>query len=110
MSPSTFDLVEESPTVRQVRNDSDSEEEDFEIHLPKYNPADFTEENARYITGEVMINVHSTGLVLKVLIKTLREMITLLNTIIEKDKLVTFQLIRKFILLVINFNNLELTM
>ena len=57
-----------------------------------------------------MIKVSASGLVMHVVVKTLQEIVSQLNIILQKDKLVTFDPIRKFILLKLHFSSLELVL
>ena len=65
-------------------------------------------EVTKYRNGEEQINVSATALVFMTVVKTLREMIEQLQLILQKDKLITFVHIRRFILLELHFSSLEL--
>ena len=68
----------------------------------------FTGINGKFRSGEEKINVAATALVLMAVVKTLREMIEQLQLILQKDKLITFVHIRRFILLELHFASLEI--
>ena len=84
------------------------EEEDYVIDMLKYDREMFSEINVKYRNGEELINVSATALVFMTVVKTLREMIEQLQLILQKDKLITFVHIRRFILLELHFSSLEL--
>ena len=64
--------------------------------------------NAEYISGSKKINIQGTALIFQVIIKTLKDIIEQMNTILSKDKLITFPHIRKFILSQLAFAQIEI--
>ena len=71
--------------------------------MPAFNKDEYAEEANLYKTGQKRINIAATGVVMMVIVKTLRDIIEQLNSIINKDRLVPFSLIRKFILSQLHF-------
>ena len=90
--------------------DGESEDDDFDLHIPKYDRNNFEEINAQYISGKKLINVHATSLIFHVVVKTLKDIIEQMNTILNKDKLITFPHIRKFILSQLIFAQIEIAL
>lgn len=87
----------EYPTPRQAHVEDADEE--YKIQFPTYDAAAFNEIDAKYRSGEKLINVSASGCVMKVVVKTMQDIVEQLNTILQLDKMVTFDPIRKFILL-----------
>ena len=82
-------------------NGEDSDQ--IQIEMPTFNKDEYAEEANMYKTGQKRINVTATGACMMVIVKTLRDIIEQLNSIINKDRLVPFSLIRKFILSQLHF-------
>ena len=76
--------------------------------MPTYDREDFLEINRHYISGSKRINITATSLVFGVVVKVLKDIIEQLNTILSKDKLITFPHVRKFILSQLCLQQLEL--
>lgn len=70
--------------------------------------AEFESVDALYRSGAKLINISATGCVMKVVVKTMQEIVAQLNTILQIDKMITFDPIRKFILLQLHFCSLEI--
>ena len=75
--------------------------------MPVYDKAEFAEVAHLYRTGQKRLNVTATSTTMAVIVKTLRDIIEQLNTIISKERLVPFSLIRKFILSQLHFQMAE---
>ena len=70
----------------------------------------FTAVNLEYISGEKKINIHATAVIFQSVIRVMRGVIEDLNTIVNKDKMITFTHIRKFILGQLSLQNLEISL
>ena len=83
------------------------EEEDFEIRIQTYNKNDVREIKEKFLTGQSQINSIAACQIFQVIVKTLKDLIEVLNTIMANNKIVTFQLIRVFILKTLHFSGCE---
>ena len=99
-----FDVVEREQVAEPG---AAGDEERFEVKFAQFVKEDFAEVTQLYTSGAKRINVSATGCVLMVLLKTLRDIIEQINTIINKDALVQFKIVRKFILSQLHFLNAE---
>jgi len=80
-----FDVVERDQVAEPG---AAGDEERFEVKFAQFVKEDFAEVTQLYTSGAKRINVSATGCVLMVLLKTLRDIIEQINTIINKDALV----------------------
>lgn len=50
-------------SVEAAHGDDESEDDDFDLHMPTYERESFEQINAEYISGRKKINIHATSLV-----------------------------------------------
>ena len=57
------------------------------MHIPVFCSDDFKDHNRLYMSGAKPINIHATGSIMAVVVGTLKDIISELNIIINKEKL-----------------------
>ena len=108
LSIDDFEQIEERKSDEDNQRDNDESDDDYDLQMPTYDREDFLEINRHYISGSKRINITATSLVFGVVVKVLKDIIEQLNTILSKDKLITFPHVRKFILSQLCLQQLEL--
>jgi hypothetical protein len=95
--------------VTSGRSDgSESDEEDYNLKFVEFNHDDYKEVTRAYMSGEKLINIHATGVLLDCFISILEELSQDLSQISNCGKMIAFRLVRKFAVDMLQMDSAEL--